>query len=136
MMTQQVEHRHSRRHMSRQQGDFLQLHLSRNRLASVFLRDAIEFSMISLSFAVPPTSYRGLLGPSGPSVSGSVPGAPECPNSVPRVFPERETSMPDDSGETLGRLSVDSLDTPEPRSTLSDTPVFGDALGDTRTRRA
>ena len=70
----------------------------------------------------------------------SVPGTPECPTSVPRVSSaECQKGVPD----TLGTLAGHSVargpgniswDTP------SDTPVFGDTLGDaprdTRARRA
>ena len=76
-----------------------------------------------------PTCYRSLPGPSGPKCPGSVPGkrgcprvshgvspapfglrAPECPKSVPRVFPECRKGIPD----TLGTLFGYFLDAPEP----------------------
>ena len=78
---------------------------------------ATALDLLRPTLAIPPTSYRGLSGPSGPSVLGSVPKsaralfrlAPGCPKSVPRMSPE-------------------SLGTP--RGALPRTPVFGDTLGD------
>ena len=80
-------------------------------------------------------------GPKGPR-------APECPKSVPRVFPECLGYLFD----TPGTLSGHSFDTPEPPGaakgpgdtpwdTLSDTPPFSGTLsetlpGTTRARRA
>ena len=104
--------------------------------------------------AIPPACYRSLPLPSGPKCPRSVrenggvsegvsdglspARAPECPKSVPRVFPE----CPGHLFDTPGTLSGHFLDTPEPgarsapetpRRTLPRTPpVFGDTLGTLR----
>ena len=104
--------------------------------------------------AILPTSYRGLSGPSGPSVPkksvpqsvpenggvresvprqthGLLPGpftprGPECPKSVPRVSPGVSKKCPGPSRDTLGTLDTLEPGPGRPRATLSlpRTPPF------------
>ena len=95
--------------------------------------------------AIPPTSYRGLSGPLGPSVPRECPRKGGCPTECPTGCPwgpfgpqtPGVQKVSRDSGDTLGTLFGHSgaRGPKGPRHAPSDTPVFGDTPLDTRAQR-